>query len=194
MARAPSKTGSKKATPARKPRKKAPAATKAATPAKADVASPIQQLRSEIDSVFEDFGRSFNLPTLRSRLFDVGGWQMPRLSLSETVAPMDVNETDTSIDVSVELPGMDENDIEVSISDDMLTISGEKSQEETREEGAVHVSERSYGSFRRSFRLPPEVDASKVAAAFEKGVLTVSVPKTQIKKAATKKIKVQTKN
>ena len=90
---------------------------------------------------------------------------------------MDVSESDKSIDVSVELPGMDENDVEVSISDDRLTISGEKTQEETREEGTVQVHERSFGSFRRSFRLPPDADADKVVASFEKGVLTVSVPK-----------------
>jgi HSP20 family protein len=193
MARATSKTGGKKTTSVRKPRKKTPVAAKPGTRAKAEVLSPVQQLRSEIDSVFDDFTRSFSLPTLQSRLFDVGGWQMPRLSLAESVAPMDVSETDTSVDISVELPGMEESDVEVSISGGMLTISGEKSREETKEEGAVHVHERSYGSFRRSFRLPQDADADKVAASFEKGVLTVSVPKLPTKKAAAKKIKVQTK-
>jgi HSP20 family protein len=193
MARAASKTGSKKTTPAKSSKEKVPAATKSVTPAKAEVVSPIQQLWSEIDSVFEDFARPFNLATKRSRLFDVGGWPMPRLPLSETVAPMNVSESDKSIDISVELPGMDESDVEVSVSDDMLTISGEKAQEETKEEGAVHVHERSFGSFRRSLRLPSDADADKVSASFEKGVLTVSVPKPPTKKAAAKKIKIQAK-
>jgi HSP20 family protein len=80
--------------------------------------------------------------------------------------------------VSAELPGMDDEDIEVSLSRDVLTISGEKKQEKEEKGRDYYRAERSYGSFRRSIPLPAEVNADKVDAVFSKGVLTITLPKT----------------
>jgi HSP20 family protein len=92
---------------------------------------------------------------------------------------MDVSETDRDVRIQAELPGVSENDIEVALDDDVLTIRAEKKQERKEEREGVHFSERSFGTFQRSLRLPFQVDPDQVQASFENGVLRVSVPKTQ---------------
>jgi HSP20 family protein len=175
----------KRATPARAERK--------AVPARAEPADPFHHLRNEIDRVFEDFATGFGLPALGRSIFDLEGWPWPRRALADAVARVDVSESDKALEITAELPGMDEKDVEVTISEDMLTISGEK-HAETEEKGKdCHMRERSFGSFRRSFRLPREVDLDKIKASFEKGVLHVTVPKPAQRKAAAKKIAVQRK-
>jgi HSP20 family protein len=96
---------------------------------------------------------------------------------------VDVAETDKEVVVSAELPGLDDEDIDVSLSRGMLTISGEKKQEKEKKGRNYYRVERSYGSFRRSVRLPAEVDTGKVDAVFRKGVLTITLPKTAEAKA-----------
>jgi HSP20 family protein len=93
-------------------------------------------------------------------------------------ARMDVSETDNEIHVKVEVPGVKEDDIDVSLSDDMLTIRGEKRLEKSDEKENYHFTERSYGTFQRSLRLPYQVNPDRVRANFENGVLTVTLPKT----------------
>jgi HSP20 family protein len=80
--------------------------------------------------------------------------------------------------VSAELPGMDDKEIDLSLSHGVLTISGEKKQEKEQKGRNYYHMERSYGSFQRSVSLPAGVDTSKAEAVFKKGVLTVTVPKT----------------
>jgi HSP20 family protein len=92
---------------------------------------------------------------------------------------MDVSETDRDVRIQAELPGVSENDIEVALDDDVLTIRAEKKQERKEEREGVHFSERSFGTFQRSLRLPFQVDPDQVQASFENGVLRVTVPKTQ---------------
>ena len=100
---------------------------------------------------------------------------------------MDVRETAKQYAVTAELPGMDEGDIEVELKGNMLTIKGEKKEErEETEEGDYHLTERRYGSFQRSFTVPPGVDPSGVTASFKKGVLTVTLPKTKEARATQK--------
>ena len=103
----------------------------------------------------------------------------------------DIAETAESITVKAELPGLEPKDIEVTLSDDLLTIKGEKKKEEEKKDEKVHRSERFYGMFERSFRLPSSIKMDKVEAKFEKGVLTITLPKTE--EAKTKEIKVQVK-
>jgi HSP20 family protein len=87
---------------------------------------------------------------------------------------------------------MDEKDIDVRLSEDTLTIRGEKKEErEEREEGNYYVSERRYGSFQRSFRVPKGIDPDKVDANFQKGVLTITLPKTPEAQQKAKKIEVK---
>jgi len=89
-----------------------------------------------------------------------------------------VSETEKEIRITAELPGVTEQDIDVSLDDDMLTIRGEKRFERTDEKETFHFVECSYGTFQRSLRLPFAVNPDQVQASFENGVLTVTLPKT----------------
>jgi HSP20 family protein len=91
---------------------------------------------------------------------------------------MNVSETDKEIRITAELPGVTEQDIDVSLDNDVLTIRGEKKFERKDDKENFHFVERSYGTFQRSLRLPYAVDSEQVQASFENGVLTVTVPKT----------------
>jgi HSP20 family protein len=143
---------------------------------------PILSLHREMNRLFDDmFGgsRSF-APISRSAtpaMFDT---------------KMDVSETDKAVKVCVDLPGVAESDIDVSLDDDMLTIRGEKKLEQERggEKENFHVVERSYGAFQRSLRLPFKAKPEDVRARFENGVLTVTVPKTT-EQASAHRIQIQ---
>lgn len=93
-------------------------------------------------------------------------------------ARMDVAETDREIRICAEMPGVAEEDIDVSLSDDVLTIRGEKRFDKKDEKENYHFIERAYGTFQRSLRLPYRVNPEQVRATFENGVLTVTLPKT----------------
>lgn len=103
---------------------------------------------------------------------------------------LDVSESGEEIKVRAELPGVDEKDVEVMLADDLLTIKGEKRIEEERKEENHHVVERSYGSFARSVRLPGGIDPGAVRATFDKGVLTVTLPKPPEVQQKTRKIEI----
>jgi len=103
----------------------------------------------------------------------------------------DIAETAESITVKAELPGLEPKDIEVTLSGDLLTIKGEKKKEEEKKDEKSHSTERFYGMFERSFRLSIGIKMDKVEAKFDKGVLTVTLPKTEEAKA--KEIKVPVK-
>ena len=92
---------------------------------------------------------------------------------------MDVSETESDIVVKAEIPGLDKDDIKVSLSGDVLTISGKKKDERKEEKGSYRLLERRYGSFKRSVTLPSAVDPDRVQAEFRKGVLTITLPKTE---------------
>jgi len=139
---------------------------------------PFMSLHREIDRLFEDFGRGF--PAFGS---------LSRFSGSEMMPVMDVKETDKDVEFSVELPGLEEKDVEVNVSDNVLTLRGEKKTDRDEKEGDYRLIERSYGSFYRSFELPSGIDADKIQASMSKGVLKVTVPKAtpaQMKKIAVK--------
>lgn len=107
---------------------------------------------------------------------------------------IDLKETEGGYQVSAELPGLDAKDIEVSLAPQMLTIKGEKKREsESKDEKGYYVSERSYGAFVRAVPLPGEVQDDKVQAAFDKGVLTITLPKAAAIGPATRKVEVTTK-
>jgi HSP20 family protein len=128
-----------------------------------------------MERLFEDFSR------------DVG-WRPPTIAGTAVAPRIDVSETDTEIKIEAEMPGVDEKDVEVVLSNGRLTIKGEKKQEKEEKKKDYHVVERSYGSFARSIGLPFEADPGQVKASFAKGVLTVTVPKPPEVKAKEKKI------
>ncbi len=104
---------------------------------------------------------------------------------------MDIKDAGKALEVSVELPGLAEADVDVSVTDCLLKISGEKKTEEERKDTDFHVMERSYGKFSRSLTLPYAPDPDKIEAKFDKGVLTISVPKPPEEVTQTKKISVK---
>jgi HSP20 family protein len=142
------------------------------------------------------FDPLFSLHREMNRLFDdfMGGTPLAAQGQSGSGniinAHMDVSETEGEIRVSAELPGVAEDDIDVSLNDDVLTIRGEKKFERKDDKENYHFVERSYGTFQRSLRLPFPVDPEQVKASFENGVLTVSLPKSA-QQERTRRIQVQ---
>ena len=116
----------------------------------------------------------------------------PSLDMTGAVSPaIDINETDAAIELTAELPGLAEDDVEIELKDRRLTIRGHKNV--THDSGGdLHIRERSYGSFARTMTLPDTVDIEKITAAFDKGVLYVTMPKTE-PKDPSRKIKVSSK-
>jgi len=104
---------------------------------------------------------------------------------------VDVNESETAYEISAELPGLADKDIEITVVDGVLTLKGEKSSEQEVNEGNYYRQERAYGSFERSFRLPDEIEADKVEANFKNGVLTVGLPKSEEAQSVVHKVEVK---
>ena len=107
------------------------------------------------------------------------------------VPKVDVKIEDKDVVVSAELPGMDQKDIDVTVTKDSVRIAGEKKHEEKEEEKGYYRHETSYGSFERIIDLPTEVDENKAEAEFSKGVLTIRLPKNEEAQAKQKKIKIK---
>jgi HSP20 family protein len=135
--------------------------------------------------VFAPIQREFD------RLFDQLGSTWSMAADVDVTTRMDVRETDTGLEVTLEAPGVDHKDIKIEVEDNVLTVSGEKKSETEKREDDYRVSERSYGSFRRSLVLPNNIDAEKVAASMDKGVLKITAPKNG--KSQTKTITIQAK-
>jgi HSP20 family protein len=112
------------------------------------------------------------------------------MGMEEVNPSMDIFEEGDKIVVKAEIPGMKKEDIEVTVTDHTMRISGEKKREEKVEKKNSYWEERSYGSFSRSFQLPTEVQTDKVEAKFKDGVLEVRIPKTEEAKSKEKKVKV----
>jgi HSP20 family protein len=107
------------------------------------------------------------------------------------VPAVDVVDTGTNYEITAELPGLDEKDIEVKFSDGTLTIRGEKKEEKEEKKKDYFMSERHYGSVQRSFNAPDGIDPEKIEAAFKNGVLTVTLPKTAEVQKKVKRIEVK---
>jgi HSP20 family protein len=144
---------------------------------------PWKPFREELTSMRREMERlwdRFLSETPLARPF-LEGWQ----------PTADLTETKDAIVVKAELPGMEPKDIDVTVSGDILTIKGEKEKEEEKKDEKYHYTERYYGSFQRSFRLPAAIQPDKIDAVFDKGILTITLPKTP--EAKTKEIKVAVK-
>ena len=113
--------------------------------------------------------------------------------LFETVemAPVDLTETDDEYKLRVELPGLEKDDVKISLNQNVLTIGGEKKEEEAKENESFHKKEIRYGWFERSFTLPGDVDENKIKAKMKNGVLTIRVPKRESAKPKRIPITVQ---
>lgn len=102
----------------------------------------------------------------------------------------DICETDNQFTMTLDLPGMTEDEVDLKIKDGRLTVSGEKTTEREEGEKDYHLRERRFGSFSRSFRIPESVDDTKIKAEFSKGVLSVTLPKKPTAASTARKIKV----
>jgi HSP20 family protein len=163
---------------------------KTTAPARANQWAPFESLRREIDRLFDDL-RPFDwhLPSARTAF----GFEMPKLSAEGwVIAPaMDLVEKEKEYEISAELPGIDEKNVEIKLVNGTLTIKGEKNEEKEEKQKDYYLSERRFGSFQRSFALPEGVDTDKIEASFVKGVLTVKLPKSPEAQKAEKKITVR---
>ena len=141
---------------------------------------PFGSFRREMDRLFDDFftpaeGRSFAPAVAGESLW-------PRI---------DVEETDQAYIVTAEVPGLDEKGIDLSLRENLLTISGEKREERSDQKRGAAYAERFYGQFKRTIPFEVEVDEDKVDAKFKNGVLTVSLPKSQKSEAKVRRIEVK---
>lgn len=153
----------------------------------------LETLRREIDRAFENFPmnlRALGALPLGRRAFEFElPW--PRGAVAGMTPAVDVAEKEKEYEITAELPGMDERNIEIKLSNGTLTIKGEKKEEKEEREKDYYLSERRYGAFTRSFRVPDGVDTAKIEASFTKGVLTVRLPKSVEAQKGEKKIAVK---
>ncbi len=145
---------------------------------------PFLGLRREMDRLFDDFDRGFLLAPFRRSLFDVE----PSWPADPAV---DIAENEKAFEISAELPGLDEKNVEVKVANGVVTITGSKSEEKEEKNKNYHLQERRFGSFERNFSVPEGVDENKIEAAFKKGVLTVTMPKKPEAQKAEKKIEIK---
>ena len=141
----------------------------------ARIDNPFISLQNEIDRLFENFTTGF--PMLGNGMANV------------SLPTMDIAETDKDIEITAELPGLEEKDVQINMSDNVLTIRGEKKAEKEQKDKNYRLVERSYGAFERSLELPEGVNADAIKASIDKGVLKVVVPKpapAQVKKIEVK--------
>lgn len=144
-----------------------------------DRESPIATLQKDLNNVFDGFW---------SKMENLGSLDLP---WGHGNAQSDVVDTGDAVEISVELPGMDMKDIEIMVTNDFLTVKGEKKIERQEEKKGYYRSERSYGAVYRSIPLPPGVDSDKAEAKFRNGVLTVTLPQTPEAQAKVKRIEVK---
>ena len=139
--------------------------------------TPFARLRDEIDRLFDDFPLA--LP---------GRSAFPFAPRTAVVPAMELAEIDGGYELSVELPGIEEKDIDIEFADGMLTVSGEKREDSEKKEDGFLLSERRYGAFRRQMSLPADADPDTIAASFKQGVLKLQVKKDQQAAARARKI------
>jgi HSP20 family protein len=155
---------------------------------------PFQAMRREMDRMFDRFfGGGFGLPSSR-RMFEMEPfWRGGEEGFNLSAPAIDFAEDENAYHLTAELPGLSEKDINLSLSDDMLTISGEKREErqESEKDKNYHYSERRFGSFRRIVQLPQHIDRDKIEASFRNGVLNVTLPKSQDARQRQRKIEVK---
>jgi len=143
--------------------------------------SPFWALQQQTNRLFDEFFDSFGIEPF-GRGGDWGVGFSPDTN---------VTEDDKNVHVSVELPGVDAEDIELSLSDNVLTIKGEKKAENEHQDKSYHHIERTYGAFERVLALPAEVDESGAEAKFAKGVLKIALPKKALEERKAKRIEVR---
>jgi HSP20 family protein len=151
---------------------------------------PFETLHREVDRLFDDFGRDFWRNPFRRSSFDIEPFWRREMKFVGAPA-VDIAEKDNAYEITADLPGMDERNIEVNLSNGNLTIKGEKKEEKEEKKKDIYLQERRFGSFERTFGVPEAVDLDKIEAAFKNGVLTITLPKKPEAQKPEKKIDVK---
>ncbi len=151
---------------------------------------PFESLRREVDRLFEDFDQGLWRSPFRRSAFDIEPFWRRELA-SGTAPAVDIVEKDNAYEVTAELPGLDEKNLDLKLVDGTLIIKGEKQEEKEEKKKDFYLHERHFGSFERRFAVPENVDADKIEAAFKKGVLTITLPKKPETKKPEQKIAVK---
>ncbi|MCK9296268.1 MAG: Hsp20/alpha crystallin family protein [Desulfobulbaceae bacterium] len=147
---------------------------------------PFVQLQREMDRLFADFFTGFGSAPFRYEGF------FPGPLTSGLLKPtLDIGANDREYTISVEVPGVDQKDVKIEITNNTLTIRGEKRQETEEKEKNFYRMERSYGSFQRTLSLPEDADQEKINAVFKNGVLTVTMPRKALPQAEVKRIEIR---
>lgn len=141
----------------------------------------LADLHNQINSLFNDAFSSGGFPELFGAGAE-GGLFKPNL---------DIRESDKEYTVTLEMPGVNKDDVDVEVRGDALIVRGEKRNEETHEEGQYQYTERSYGSFQRALTLPEDADSENIKANFDNGVLKISLPRQEIGGGERKKVEVK---
>lgn len=152
--------------------------------------SPFESLHREIDRLFDNFHPFGWRRAPRHSLLDLN-MDWPSATAWQIAPAMDLVEKNGAYEISAELPGLDEKNIEIKLANGTLTIKGEKTEEKEEKDKEYYLSERRFGSFNRSFRVPEGVNTDKIDARFVNGVLTVTLPKSAEARKNEKKINVK---
>lgn len=156
------------------------------------VLEPLGELRQRMDRMFDDFMDSWHMPSWRHDPWSLATFEMPPLLGKLRGEMVDVrfnlSEDGDKLQISAELPGLDEKDVDLTVADGVVIIKGEKKEEHEEKDKDHYLSERRYGSFMRSFRVPESVDENKIKATFDKGVLKIALPKRPEARKKPKKI------
>jgi HSP20 family protein len=139
-------------------------------------------LQREMNNLFDDFFRGFDISSLGTYAREIGGFR----------PSIDIRENEKEIIIRADLPGVNEKDIEVSVTADSVTIRGEKKEEKEDKGKNYYYMERSYGSFNRVIPLSSEIESGNVAASFKNGVLNITLPKNEKQKPKGTKIAIKT--
>ncbi|MDD3813166.1 MAG: Hsp20/alpha crystallin family protein [Desulfocapsaceae bacterium] len=150
--------------------------------------NPLQQFHQDIDRLFDQTFRGFGLSSAIFNPSFPSGLPHAAIILKPT---LDLAVTDHEYTLTVEIPGVDEQDVKLEIVNDTLTIRGEKKQEKEEKEKNYYRMERSYGSFQRILCLPDDADQDNVKASFAKGILTVTLPRKTAPKSDVKHIEIK---
>lgn len=140
---------------------------------------PFNRLRTEVDRLFEGFPA--RLPA----------FQLGKLGTALGFPAVEMKETDKAFKLSVEVPGVEAKDVDVTVDNGALVIKGEKKEEREEKEKGYYYSERSYGSFERRIELPPSADAEKIKAKAKDGVLQITIPKSPEAEKNTRRIAIE---
>lgn len=161
------------------------------TAGKPEVWHPFNSLRRQVDQLFDEFSpTAWHFPFRLSAATPVDKW-WATVSPESAMSPVDITEDDAAYKLSIELPGLEEKDVQISVSNGYLVVSGEKKEEKEEKEKGRYLSERRYGRFQRSFAVPDHVDVAKVDAVMKNGVLSLVLPKTAESKRDEVKIPVR---